>query len=77
MAKHGPAKENKFNTVLCKLVNQLSGQRNQPQSDKDGQKISSVHDTAFVCENCLITITQRAHIYNFHTSNLCLKKYFS
>ena len=45
MAKHGPAKENKFNTVLCKLVNQLSGQRNQPQSDKDGQKISSVHNT--------------------------------
>ena len=23
-----------------------------------------------------MTITQHAHIYNFHTSNLCLKKYF-
>ena len=26
--KQGPAKENKFNTVFCKSVNQLSGQRN-------------------------------------------------
>jgi hypothetical protein len=26
--KQGPAKENKFNTVVCKSVNQISGQRN-------------------------------------------------
>ncbi len=47
---------------------------------KSDQKFSSVHNTdmlsCFFLKTYLMTITQHAHIYNFHTSNLCLKKYF-
>ena len=32
--------------------------------------------SCFFLKICLMTITQHAHIYNFHSSNLCLKKYF-
>jgi len=47
---------------------------------KPDKTIGSVHDTGmlscFFLKICLMTITQHAYIYNFHTSNLCLKKYF-
>ncbi len=47
---------------------------------KPDKKIGSLHDAdmllSFFLKICLMTITQHAHIYNFHTSNICLKKYF-
>jgi len=32
--------------------------------------------SCFFLKICLMTITQHAHIYSFHTSNLCLMEYF-
>ena len=47
---------------------------------KPDKKIGSLHDAdmllCFFLKICLMTITQHAHIYNFHTSNLCFKEIF-
>jgi hypothetical protein len=59
--------------AIC-LIGQFVNSQTKPDT-----KIGSVHNTdmlAFFFKISLMTFTQHAHIYNFHTSNLCFKEIF-
>jgi hypothetical protein len=75
--KQGPAKENKFNTVLCKLVNQLSGQKNHSLSTSSkvwkllGFLNISTHLTLCIfSSNLFVEILGKTEIFHSNTSNL-------